>query len=1105
MSLVYWLLRRRLRYSWGLLILTSFGILAAVTLMSTGAMYSRVLGEAGLRHSLASFSPQVLNAQIIAQNRPLDPADYRPLSEAVEETSELRVGHLQRGIERFGRVQTGLPSSNRPVRVRSADGPSGRPFFMTGFQDHSHLTQGDWPQTPGIAGPEGVEIDAVMGARAARTLGIQLGSQVYVWPFQGFSRGSSIERIALNIVGLAEPNDPSEEYWMGALNQFSVQVVGEQVEVLFYLTEEDFFGVLGTRFPTLVGDFGFSLFLDSTLVTAETASATQEAMAGLETDLNKQYPRTLVLSRLSLTLDEFQQELTLARVPLYVFISLFVAVIVYFLVMITGVLGRSQAEEAGLLRSRGASLVQVGGVLALAEGVVAVIAVVIGPFLAWLIVRHLLLPTIVIPGGGNVPSGLSADMFWMGAAGGGLAVIVLVATAMGRARQAMVESLSSRARPPSVPFLHRYYIDILAVLVVGLIWWQVRGRDGFVAEELAERGVAVDPTLILGPVLGLFAAAVLLMRVLPMGVRLLAWAGARSSSAWLTLSLVRLARDPIPHGSLAVMLMLAAALGVFGATFQSSLSNSQRQQALHRVGGDLVVRGPLLDAESAAQVASVAGVQAVTPVLLDSARLLDIDPGESATLMAAEPTALAQASWFRDDFAGRSLSDLVALLRSQQPGVRVTGVPLPENADRLGLWVDVSDPDGQDSLLSVNVWARLVDARGQYRSVSLGSIGDSPISNVDGWRFLEGELPAAISAGARPLELVSVFLSSSSFSRVTAASVRIDDVTAIAGSRATDRTVIEGFEAPSNWQPLANREPVADTVAVAREGARSGDLGLTFSWEEPLAGGQRGVHLPPGPLPLPAIGGPTFQPGQDVRIEHERMAIPLRIVATTQHFPTVSTSRRPFLLLDLNHYEEYLALLPAGAFDQPDQLWVALDLAADRQQAIAAVSAQLPTLHSVVDREEVAKLAESNPLAGGGWDGLTALGMTAIGLAVVLTLSVFAAVSVRTGRTDLAVGRALGFSRNQFLLSVLVERLVIAAVAIAAGGAIGYWPGLELVEMMDLTPRGLPAVPPLVPAVQAWLLAVVLAGLGAATVASVLFTVVQARRLNTAETLRESG
>ena len=1106
LKLVYWLLRRRLRYSWGLLALISFGILAAVTLMSTGAMYSRVLGEAGLRHSLASFSPQVLNSQIVSQNRPLNPADYQPLLETVEEASEFRVGHLLRKTERFGRIQTGLPVSNRSDPAPRS-GPSGRPFFMTGFQDHSRLSEGRWPGSSGSLGPQGVEIDTAIGGRTSRSLGLPVGSQVFIWP----NRAASNERITLNVVGLIEPNDSDEEFWMGDPAKFSVQVVGEQLEVPFYVTEEDFFGFLGTRFPTVVGDFGFSLFIDSSLVTADTAESTQNALAGLETDLNKQYPRTLVLSRLSLTLDEFKQELTLARVPLYVFISLFVIVIMYFLVMITGILGRSQAEESGLLRGRGASVLQVTGVFALAEGIAAVVAVAIGPLLAWGIVRYLLLPTIDIvgdiAGGGDIPSGLSGDMFWMGAVGGGFAVVVLVASALGRARLAMVESLTSRARPPSVPFLHRYYIDVLAVLAVGLIWWQVRGRDGFVAEELAERGVAVDPTLILGPVLGLFAAAVLLMRVLPMGVRLLAWAGARSKSASLALPLVRLARDPIPHGSLAVMLMLTAALGVFGATFQSSLSNSQRQQTLHRIGGDLVVRGPSLDAESAARVRSIGGVQAVTPVLTDLVPLLDIDPGKSATLLAAEPTALAQAAWFRDDFAGMSLLELGNLLRPLQPGVRVKGVPLPVNTDRIGLWVNVSDADDQDQVLNVNVWTRLVDARGQHRNVSLGSISDAQEGTDigSGWHFLDGELPAAIPDAARPLELVSILLSSSSFARVTAAKIHFDDVTTFVGPSSGGGTVVEGFETPSNWQPFANRGLVLDSAFAGREGSRSGNLGLTFSWYEPFDGGQRGVHLPPGPFPIPAIGGPTFQPGQNVRIEHGRLAAPLHIVATTQHFPTVSMSRGPFLLVDLNDYEDYLGLLPVSSLDPPDELWLALDPAADREQVKSQVTAQLSALQSVVDREQAADLAESNPLAGGGWDGLTALGMTAVGIAVVLTLGVYAAVSVRTGRTDLAVARAIGFSRGQFLLSVSVERLLIAALAIAAGAAIGYWPGLELIELMDLSARGLPAVPPLVPAVQGWLMAAVLAGLSVASVASVLLTVVQARRLNTAYTLREGG
>ena len=153
-----------------------------------------------------------------------------------------------------------------------------------------------------------------------------------------------------------------------------------------------------------------------------------------------------------------------------------------------------------------------------------------------------------------------------------MALLVLLVTAAGRARMGMLETLMSRTRPPSVPFIHRYYLDVLAVGIVSIVWFQIRGREGFVAEELASHGLNVDPTLIMGPVLGLFAVAVLMLRLLPFIARLLALLGTRFGAAWLQFSFMRLARDPIPHGSVAVIIMLAAALGIFGATFQSSLS-----------------------------------------------------------------------------------------------------------------------------------------------------------------------------------------------------------------------------------------------------------------------------------------------------------------------------------------------------------------------------------------------------------------------------------------------------------------------------------------------------------------------------------------------------
>ena len=96
--MVLWLLRRRLRHSWLLLTVTSFGILASVTMMATGALYSRALGEAGLRHFVASFGPEVHNIQIIAQNRPLGQTGYLALESLAEESYGERLSEMLRAV-----------------------------------------------------------------------------------------------------------------------------------------------------------------------------------------------------------------------------------------------------------------------------------------------------------------------------------------------------------------------------------------------------------------------------------------------------------------------------------------------------------------------------------------------------------------------------------------------------------------------------------------------------------------------------------------------------------------------------------------------------------------------------------------------------------------------------------------------------------------------------------------------------------------------------------------------------------------------------------------------------------------------------------------------
>jgi hypothetical protein len=1119
LSLVSWLLRRRLRQSWLLLAVTSFGILASVTIMATGALYSRALGEAGLRHSISSHRAEVHDVQVIAQNRPLGLGDYQKLEQLVDGVADNRLGDLLLETERFGRTQANLILLDSPT-APILGSPGGRPFFLTGFEEHTELVEGRWPDPGALRDPNKQgDIETVLGPEAARHMGYDVGDRIYLIPRKG-----SPERITFKVVGLANPIDHREEYWMGAPIYFDLRPVGESVIVPLFVTEDDYFQGIGERYPTLVGDFGFYLFLDSEFLTAGNANRVKDQILGLETDVNKVYPRTLVLSRLGLTIEEFDKALTLARIPLYLYLSLVVVVVLYFLALITGTLGRSQAEEAGLLRSRGASVAQVTGVLALAEGVVVVIAMVIGPFLAWAIVKTLLLDTIN-PGGditAPIPLGLAGDMFWMGALGGVLALSVLLITATGRARMGTLESLLSRARPPSVPFLHQYYLDILAVVIVAIIWFQVRGRDGFVAEELSSQGINVDPTLVLGPVLGLFAAGVLLLRIIPLIVRLLAWLGTRIGPAWFQFSLVRLARDPIPHGSLAVVLMLAAALGVFGATFQSSLSQAQSDQARYSVGGNMVLSGPALRIDAPEKLARVPGVTAVSPVFRDSVTPLDGPRGENMELLAVDPPALAKTGWFRDDFFEGGLQEISRLLRPRPfpASLAGTGIPLPEDSRSLGIWVDSNALLELDLRSGVNLWARTMTATGVYRNIGLGDIleTDSPGSSVaeiadvkavDGpWRLFTGDIPEYAPVSL-PLELVSIFISTSPANRLSDGVIHLDDVTAFGSSADTvpvgvvpSGVVIEGFEGDTPWVPLVNQDEIPDIAESSRSSARSGGSGMSFSWQKPISTGQRGIHLPPGPFPLPAIGGPDFVRGQHIRLKLGYLAVPIQFVGITSHFPTLKPDRKPFAIVDLADYREYVRRLPFSTLDEPAEMWLALDPEADREQVIADIPSVIPGLVSVRDAEVVAGLAKRNPLAGGGWNGLTIFSMVAIGIAVLLTLTVHALVSVKTGRMDLAVVSVLGFSRRQFMLSLATERLIIAAVAIAAGAAMGYWPGLQVLELVDLTSQGNAPVPPLLPSVQGWLMTGVLAGLMAGVVLSVGFAVVAARRLNTSEVLR---
>ena len=1112
-ALLYWLLRRRIRSTWPLLVITSFGIVSAVTLMAVGAGYSRVLAEGGLRHTLASTSPRVLNVHLITQNRPIGAADYTQLRSAVEGIAESRLGYMIRSMGRYGIVQGSIrlrtvPSDGPP----SLDAPIGRPFFLTGFQEHSSLVAGRWPVGTPVISDDGISIEAVLGRVSARQMGISVGSQVDLYPFIN----DESQRISVTITGTADPNDPSEEYWMnGPSSYFVTRDDGGPILLPIYVTEETFFDGVAAKYPSMVGDFTWFLFLDTTVLKSSLVGPTQDAIKRLETDVNRQFPRSLVLTGLKPALKEYRQALTLARVPIFVFISLVVLVVIYFLIMVMGMLARSQTDESGILRSRGASILQVSGILAVSEGIIVLASMIMGPFLALLIVRFLLAPTVNPVGGtGSIPVVLSSDMFLMGAIGGVLSLIVLLASSFTRARLGIVESLRSRARPPTLPLLQRYYIDILALFVLGFLLWEIRGREGFLTRDLASGEVKIDFLLLFGPAVVLVVVAVVVLRVLPLVVRLMSWSADRLAPAWVSFPLARFARDPLPHGSLVIILALAAALGVFGASFQPTLSVSQTHQALYSGGGDLSMSGPSLSSRDAKTLEEHEAIRTFSPIVRESVTLLDVLPGDSATLMAVDPKVLPDIVWFREDFAGKSLSELMELLRpvSLPSSSFGSGILVPGDATRIGVWVDLTGLNSGTLVSDLNLWTRIYTSQGIFHNLFLGEVSKaktglsarnaSETGAESGWTYLEEEVKDTVNPSGEPLRLVSFYLSRKSFARTPPGTISLDDVTVKGPSSPPGGLVVEDFESSGGWAPLVNQGQAPDVVERATTAARSGNAGLRFTWEETFKDAPRGVVVPPDPFPLPAIGGPNFSVGQIVRVKAGRKLVPVVIRGTTDYFPTLNALTRPFMIVPLEPYKQYVRRTSLERVKEPNAFWASVQDDADRVQVVASLHERIGAFVSIKDRDLLVETARRNPLAGGGWNGLTFLSMTAITVAVLLTLVIHSLVAIHTGRVDLAVARTLGFSRLQLALSLALERGLTAIFGLVVGSVVGIWLSRWVLGFMDIDARGRPIIPPMVLEVQDGLVVGALGGLIAATLLGLLVAVVFVRRLNVPDVLR---
>ena len=1084
-----WLTLRRAQRAWRLMLATAFGVLLATTLMSAAVSHSTSLATAGLRYTL---NPEIASAahdlQVTVFNRPMGRADYDRLDQLVTEKIDTHVGWLVTGMHRDSQAQ-GLTFSRSLDPVIPEGGAALHFFYQAGFKGHTRLVEGRWPESS-VATPEGERrpLEVVIGSEALETLSrIQwaVGMDMYVIP----SNSATAELLPATIVGVAEAIDPEDPYWGSTVQRLRTVNLDVGALIFAYMEEADFFNGVGAKYPTLLGTYSWYADLEPSTLTTDSARVARQALTDLEGDLNQTFPRTSALSGLGNTITEYERRLALARVPLFMFISLVVGVVLYYLVLISWMLARSRGNETALLRSRGASALQMASLLGLGEGLLMVApAVAIGPFLGASIAR-------LLPIGGDaqvagLAGALTPDVFAVAAVVGVVSIVVILMTGLLASGQNMVEFLRERSRPVRTAALYRYAIDLAVLAAVGLMWWQIRGRGGLLTQRLLGEGLDADLSLLLGPALLLLAIGLTMLRVLPYLLRLVARLAASLNAVWLVHGFNRMARDPFPYGALAVLLMLATSLGLFGATFGPTLTGSLTDQVRYAIGGAIVVPAVELSPnqtpeEARRQLAGLEGVLAVSPV---HKGILNADEaaigGGQAGLLAVDPDDLVTAGWFRPDFADQTPKELLAYLpQDLDPDA---GIPLPEGTEQIGVWARAERPYPGYSL-----WARFRDSELEFEHFVLGGLGSTE------WTYMQAPIPLRLQLRP-PYHLMGFYVTGPTLAFFGKGSVAIDNAVAVLGG---EQYTLETFEELGSWEPIPSLQPSQDEFTIEGGGV-SGRAGR-FGWTYPIAGGTpRGIFNSPVTLPIPAIGSPPLVPGQNVMGLLSAQAIPLQVKAVANFFPAADPVFASFLVVDLEALDLYQRYLPRPRPVFPSEFWIALKPGADKAKVLEQLADLFPENPNIRDREAEAEKVLDDPLSGGAWYGLAIMAMGTLSMVALVGMALYTALAFRRTRLELGLLRAIGLTRRQLGLTLGLEGVVVAIVGLAVGAGAGMWMGRWGLSYLGVTVAGQEVVPPLIVALDDGLMALVYVGVGLAALFATVLAVTLAARLRLAEVLR---
>ncbi|WP_456275278.1 ABC transporter permease [Bacillus sp. AK128] len=449
---------------------------------------------------------------------------------------------------------------------------SGQITSLTDLDKHITITDGKFPESDSVDGIYEVLVTETALVNRGMTLGTILKA----------TRGD--QSLLIKPVGTFRVKDERDPYWSGSTERYDNHfMIPESLFKKDFLYSDNRW-LANVRFFTAYDYYQMQVDDIGKIKGLEEKVKSFVSKHASETVIYFNFPIEEIATNYLKQSQQLKTILWSLNVPILIMLAI-------YLFMVSRLIVDRQLNEIAVLRSRGASRGKILFIYLIETGLLAGVALVIGPIIGLFIVRVL--------GASNgfldfvqrsaLPVSMSSEAYLYGAFAVLASILMIMIPVIPATSQSIVSHKQQSARLVGTAAWHKYFVDVLLLGVSSYGWWRYQTKQ----EELLQASsvdLSVDPLLFFVPAMFIIGLGLFCLRIYPLLMKIIYTVGRKYWSLTFYTTLLQVSRSSRQYQFLMLFLVMTIAVGVFSASAARTINSNLEEQLYYENGADITLK-----------------------------------------------------------------------------------------------------------------------------------------------------------------------------------------------------------------------------------------------------------------------------------------------------------------------------------------------------------------------------------------------------------------------------------------------------------------------------------------------------------------------------------